>query len=242
MKFIIKISVLLFIVLFFIVCKKEQESELMLKKNEFSKQEQLKILRNNNLSIKLFKSESFSNQKNKNIIVSDFFKGSTLNFEIKSKYQDKEIEIPFYYSPSNSNFIKMISSKYYFNYYSDKNIQSVIVPLNNSKYYMQVIMPNANNKLLDIINKLNYSFLNKINSKMKKNKMQIILPKFQIKYTQKSKTINLKVKNNNKVKYSFFSDENEESYKTFFINQAFIFIISEKKSNSILFIGKINKP
>ena len=247
MKYFLKISVLIFVVLSLIVCKKEQDEEFVPQKNELYKQKQIKTLSNNNLSIKFFKSEVFSNLKNKNIIISNysfsnFYKDATLNFAIKSKYEDKELEMPFYYSPSNSSFVKMISSKYYFNYYSGNNIQSVIIPLKNSNYNMQVIISNANNSLSNLINKLNCSFLKNINSKMKKNKMQVILPKFQIEHTQKSKIINLKIKNNNNVKYSFFSDEDENSYKTLFINQAFIFIISEKKSNAILFIGKVNRP
>jgi len=242
MKVILKISILLFVVLFFIVCKKEQSGEFVLEKNKISKQKQLKILKSNNLSINLFKSEFFSNIVSENIVLSNSMKDKILNFEIKSKYQEKEFEMPFYFSPSNSDFVKMISSNYYFKFYSDRRIKTVIIPLNNPNYSMQVIIPKDNKSLSDVINNLNSYSLNKIYSKMKKNKMQVILPKFQIKHTQKSKTINFKLETNTKMKHSYFSDEDENSYKTLFINQAFVFIISETKSNSIIFIGKINRP
>jgi len=255
MKFILKTSILIFVVLFLVVCKKEQNEEVMPQKNEIDKQTQLKIIKNNNLSIKLFKSEVTSSLEDKNIIsFHSFFntlktsKNAALNFEIKSKYQDKEVEIPFYYNPSKSSFVEMISSKYYFNFYSDKNFKLIEIPLKETKYNMHVIIPNNNKSLLRIINKLNSSFLNKIYSKTRKNKMQVILPKFQIKYTSKQvkknmlKSIKFRVKNNDKIKHSFFSNEDENSYKTLFINRPFIFIISEKATNAILFIGKVNNP
>ena len=260
MKFVLKISVLLMIVLFLVVCKKEQNEEVMPQRIELDKKTEYEIKKNNYLSIKLFKTEFFSNYKDENILVSSLsfsnplqilkksIKKDVLNFDFESKYQENSSEIPFYSTPSKSSFVKMISSKYYFNFYSDKNIEFVEIPLKRTNYNMYVIVPTENETTSGIINKLSYSFFNKISLKARKNKMQVFLPQFNVNYTAKSvkvnklKSIKLNFKSNNNVKNSFFSNEDENSYKTFFVNRPFIFIISEKSTNTILFVGKVNQP
>ena len=79
----------------------------------------------------------------------------------------------------------------HYNYFEDVNLQSIELPYNKESFSALVILPKKNlniNELIEILDK-NKDYLYSIINNMKYNKVNLILPKFELEYSKSLKEI-----------------------------------------------------
>ncbi len=177
-------------------------------------------------------------------------------------------EAPFYLSPDKSKFVKMLICQSAFNYYDDEYMKVVEIPIGHANFSALFIVPETGFSLNRIVQTLNPYILKTISSNYRKLKMAVFIPEISINYYRESieksrytnfkdiRTLALKnisskenvyinnviyhtnlksiskIKNNKKLKIS----------NSLFIDRPFVFIIKEKSSDAIVFIGKVVNP
>ncbi|MBN1253372.1 MAG: hypothetical protein JXR51_00155 [Bacteroidales bacterium] len=248
-----------------IVCKKEQNSEVLPQEYKIDSKVKFGINRANSSGLNLFKAELSLNPEAENVIISPLtinnplkllnndLRENVYSFIISNNFNKNEVEMPFYYSPCNSGLHKMISNTDFINYYSDRNISSIEIPLKQHNYIIQIIISNSEKSINEIAREISISGIKKISENYRKKKMQVFFPKFHLKYVVKtsaekfSETSNsnhaviMRV-DNSKAQNSLLFYKNKNSENSFIINRPFIFIIKENTSGAILFFGKICNP
>jgi serpin B len=169
-----------------------------------------------------------------------------------------------------------------FNFFENELMKMVMLPYYEDKFSMLVILP-ANFELMDEVEKqLHSSSYNIWTDSLKKNPVNVKLPKFRfsfgfklkqelidmgmpIVFTDEADFSGMSNKNNLKIDdvlHEAYVEVNERGTeaaastavlmlekaatlretKEMIVNRPFIFLIRENKTNSILFLGRINKP
>ncbi|MEN8121388.1 MAG: serpin family protein [Bacteroidota bacterium] len=213
----------------------------------------------------------------KNICRASIFSiNNEINLTCNLKYQTGIEESPFYLNPNQSKFVEMLICESKFNYYSDNNIKAIEMPIGRGNFNAMIILPQVNQSLKSIKNKLNIYYINKINEKFKQLNLSVYLPKLNIDYTgslnnslkkqglqnlfmtkgekykhinsvkklclyEFSQSVNLKMVSKPVTKKILF-DTKDQHKNSLFIDRPFLFIITEKYSGSIIFIGQIINP
>ncbi|MCF6242276.1 MAG: serpin family protein [Bacteroidales bacterium] len=191
-----------------------------------------------------------------------------LNGEFTYSNQTDIGEAPFYLSPDKSKFVEMLICEDAFNFYSDDYMKAVEVPIGQGNFSALFIIPETGFSLNRIIKALNPYILKTVENNYRKLKMAVYIPKIDINNTRESKgntpyiySLNMKkiklkninnkenfyisdilyhtgLKSISKVKYKKKTNKNN----SLFIDRPFVFIITEKYTGSIVFIGQIIKP
>ncbi len=193
---------------------------------------------------------------------------NNLNAKFTYSSQTNIGEAPFYLSPDKSKFVEMMICVDAFNYYSDDYMKVVEVPIGQGNFSALFFIPETGFSLNRIINTLNPYILKTVQNNYRKLQMAVYIPKLNInnklesngenyyvnqiniktlklKNISKKESINIKnvvyktsLKSISKIKHK------KESYKSnsLFIDRPFIFIIQEKYTDAIVFIGQIVNP
>ena len=195
---------------------------------------------------------------------------NSLNFSSSIKYQKGVEEIPFYITPDETSFVKMIVAESEFNYYSDPSIQAVELPLGRGNYNLLMVVPQGSQTLKDLSIKMNDRLLKRIKSKFKPRTLEVYLPLLNLSGIETFRSTLSKGKMNNcfnkradfsklsPTKNIYISDfEQINNFKlttannqyqptditeksTFLIDHPFLFVVYEKYSEAIILIGKIS--
>ncbi|RLD64739.1 MAG: hypothetical protein DRI95_10215 [Bacteroidetes bacterium] len=146
--------------------------------NEFKKF----IRKNKIIKIDYYNSDN-SSQISNNISKTSLFNiENEISLKCNFKYQTGKTESPFYTSPDLSKFVEMLICKSEFNFYSDDIIKAIEMPLGRGNYNALIILPESNQSLQNIKNKLNKHYINRINSKFRKLNLSVYVPQLDIKY------------------------------------------------------------
>lgn len=219
-----------------------------------------KLLDNNlnHLSSNILNTKSFDVQ-------SDIY--LTCNF----KHQIGTTESPFYLNPNESKFVEMLICESEFNYYSDNVLKAVEIPIGRGNFNALVIIPETGQTVESLKNKFSSYYLKAINNRFRKLNLSVYMPQLDIDYTcsfaeDMQKTIFNKTLNNlafekindkklylhnfsQSVKLKTISKPSSNgiissntSNRSIFIDRPFLFLITEKYSGSIVFIGQIANP
>jgi len=122
---------------------------------------------------------------------------NSLNFNANIKYQKGIDELPFYRSPYESSFVKMIVAESKFNYYSDPTIQAVELPLGRGNYNLLMVVPQGTQTLDDLSTKMDSRLLKRIKSKFKPRNLEVYLPLLDLSAIETFKSTLLKSRMSN---------------------------------------------
>lgn len=99
------------------------------------------------------------------------------------KFQTGITESPFYLNPDQSKFVEMLICESEFNFYSDDIIKAIEMPLGRGNFNALIILPEVNQSLESIKNKLNQYYINNVNKRFRKLNLSVYLPQLDIDYT-----------------------------------------------------------
>ena len=177
-------------------------------------------------------------------------------------------EAPFYLSPDKSKFVKMLICQSVFNYYGDDYMKVVEIPIGQGRFSALFIIPETGFSLNRIVQTLNPYILKTISANYRLLKMAVFIPEINISYYRESIEKNaytnfkdirqLSLKNISSKENIFIQnivyhtnlkstsiERNNKKQKisnSLFINRPFVFIIKEKSTDAIIFIGQIINP
>ncbi len=114
---------------------------------------------------------------------------NSMNFSAKIRFQKGLNDLPFYNTPDEISFVKMIVAESKFNHYSDPAIQAVELPLGRGNYNLLMIIPQGAQTIKDLTNKLDSRLISRIKSKFKMNALEVFLPMINISGTESFTTI-----------------------------------------------------
>lgn len=215
---------------------------------------------------KYYKLQGRENSDQSKQFIIDFKNNLSGSFSFSN--QTNISESPFYVNPNNSKFVKMLICRSVFNYYGDDNMKVVEVPIGKGNFSALFIIPETGFSLKRIIQRLNPYLLKKISNNYRKIKTAIFIPEININYDREGaennsyiyfkdiRTValkNISTENDvflNKLVYhnqlrSISKIENSNNLKTshsLFVDRPFVFIIKEKSTDAIIFIGQIIDP
>lgn len=193
---------------------------------------------------------------------------NNLNAKFTYSSQTNIGEAPFYLSPDNSKFVEMMICADAFNFYSDDYMKVVEVPIGQGNFSALFFIPESDFSLNRIINALNPYILKTVQNNYRKLQMAVYIPKINVnnkfestgknyyinrinikklalKDISKKKNINIEsVVYKTGLKSISKINGKKETYKSnsLFIDRPFIFIIQEKHTDAIVFIGQIVDP
>ncbi len=195
---------------------------------------------------------------------------NSMNFSAKIRFQKGINDLPFYNTPDEISFVKMLVAESKFNHYSDPAIQAVELPLGRGNYNLLMIVPQGSQTIENLTDKLDSRLINRIKSKFKRNALEVFLPMINFSGTETFNTILKKSRisscfNNRKAVFSNLSSEKEaylsdfeqttefnlkvdESFSqstlvektSLLIDRPFLFVVYEKYSDAVILIGKIS--
>jgi serine protease inhibitor len=195
---------------------------------------------------------------------------NSMNVHAKIRFQKGLNDLPFYNTPDEISFVKMIVAESKFNHYSDPAIQAVELPLGRGNYNLLMIVPQGSQTIEDLTDKLDTRLIDRIKSKFKMNALEVFLPMINLSGTETFNTILKKSRisscfNNRKTVLSNLSSENQaylsdfeqitefslianESFSqstlvektSLLIDRPFLFVVYEKYSDAVILIGKIS--
>jgi len=187
------------------------------------------------------------------------------------KYQTGTTESPFYLNPNESKFVEMLICESDFNYYSDNILKAVEIPIGRGNFNALVIMPETGQTVESLKSKFNSYYLKAINNRFRKLNLSVYMPQLDIDYTcsfteNMQKTVFNRTLNNlafekindkklflhdflQSVKLKTISKpgsngmvSSKKPNSSIFIDRPFLFLITEKYSGSLVFIGQIANP
>jgi len=220
---------------------------------------------------KLQNSSDLSYSSSNIVKVTGFDVQSDIYLECNYKYQTGTTESPFYLNPNESKFVEMLICESEFNYYSDNILKAVEIPIGRGNFNALVIMPETGQTVESLKGKFNSYYLKAINNRFRKLNLSVYMPQLDIDYTcsfaeDMQKTIfnktlnNLAFENINDKKLYLHDFSQSVKLKTIskpsssgtvssntpnssiFIDRPFLFLITEKYSGSVVFIGQIANP
>ncbi|NJO89376.1 MAG: serpin family protein [Chloroflexia bacterium] len=101
---------------------------------------------------------------------------NSMNFSAKIRFQKGVNELPFYNTPDEISFVKMVVAEAKFNHYLDPVIQAVELPLGRGNYNLLMIIPEGSQTIKDLTDKLDNRLINRIKSKFKTSALEVFLP------------------------------------------------------------------
>ncbi|MEN3012053.1 MAG: serpin family protein [Dictyoglomus thermophilum] len=107
---------------------------------------------------------------------------NAIYFKGKWKYtfnKEETKEMPFFIDEKRTSKVPMMHQVNEFNYYEDKDLQAIELPYSGDELSMIVILPKERT-LSKFEKNLNYTLLDKINTNLKKEEIEIYFPKFKI--------------------------------------------------------------
>ena len=106
-----------------------------------------------------------------------------INFQCNFKFQTGITESPFYLNPDQSKFVEMLICESEFNFYSDDIFKAIELPIGRGNFNALIILPEVNQSLESVNNKLNQYYINTVNNKFRKLNLLVYLPQLDIDYT-----------------------------------------------------------
>ena len=188
-------------------------------------------------------------------------------------------ELPFY--PDNSSFqsVTMMHQQENFEYFSNEEFSSVVLPYKEDQFNMVLLLPNENKNTEDIISSLNWESWQNWQQNYSVAKIALTLPKFTFSYeklfNEALSDLGLGIAFTDEADFSgisnvptlisfvlqkTFVDVNEKGTEAaaataveigvtsvplvteMNFNKPFLFVITEKNTGSICFIGKVGIP
>jgi serpin B len=188
-------------------------------------------------------------------------------------------ELPFY--PDNSSFqsVTMMHQQENFEYFSNEEFSSVVLPYKEDQFNMVLLLPNENKNTEDIISSLNWESWQNWQQNYSVAKIALTLPKFTFSYeklfNEALSDLGLGIAFTDEADFSGISDvptkisfvlqkafidvneKGTEAAAATFVaigvtsvplvtemnfNKPFLFVITEKNTGSICFIGKVGMP
>ncbi len=128
-----------------------------------------------------------------------------ISLKCSFKYQTSTTESPFYLNPNESKFVEMLVCESEFNFYSDKLIKAIEMPLGRGNYNALIILPESNQSLNNIKSKLSKNYLSRINKRYRKLSLSVKIPQLDIEYAY---SLNKSLKEQGLS--NLFSEENQE--------------------------------
>lgn len=163
----------------------------------------------------------------------------------------------FYSTPTsyqNITFMSHISEQ--FEYYESPELQAVRLPYGNGNYGMTILLPRVPKDINDMINDLTITHVDSIRKNMVLSKLNLYMPRFECStnviapktlsnHIRIQQDATIKVDENGTIIAVITSTDDlsetpkPSDTKQMKINHPFLFMVDEKKSGSILLIGKI---
>ncbi|OQY00589.1 MAG: hypothetical protein B6I20_08505 [Bacteroidetes bacterium 4572_117] len=137
----------------------------------------------NNIKIKSYSKNSYISNNKPN--TQAFNLNNEISFKYNYKFQTGVTESPFYLNPDESIFVKTLICESEFNFYSDDILKAIEVPLGRGNFNSLIILPEADQSIKSIKNKLSQFYVNKMNKKFRKLNISAYLPQLDINYSSK---------------------------------------------------------